>query len=283
MTPELMRRVTAAARGAVADGCGGVLVTHGTDTLKETAYAPSLMLACAPRSRSPPAPAAPRSGRLSRSETSCTWRAGWPRSTRRALRRSGRRTLGRWALSSRGASSERRAAPTDLLGMPETLDGPNVELVWIAAGADGRLLDAAAGHADGIVVAGTGGGHVPPPAAVIRRAIDPGLPVVLSSRCGTAPLLEDSYAGDGSEGHLRSLGVVGTSRSPEGAVASAGRARSWLPGAPGVLLAKPSPGPWPVAAQPWGPSIGCAPPPPAHAERVVRDFLHARAPPARPG
>ncbi len=95
---------------------------------------------------------------------------------------------------------------SDYLGLPGELD-VRVELIWVAAGADGLLVDAAASVAQGLVVAGTGGGHVPPPMAdSLRAAVERELPVVLASRTGSGPLLERTYGGAGSETHLREIG-----------------------------------------------------------------------------
>jgi L-asparaginase len=234
MTPELMRRVAEAARDAIAHGCDGVVVAHGTDTLEETAYALSLMLerdvpvALTGAMRLPgtagyDGDANLRAATAVAADMRCAplgpmvvfgdelhlarWVAKVHTTRAAAFASPGFGPVG--AVAEGRVCLSVAQAPSDRLGMPPTLEGPSVELLWIAAGADGRLVDAAAAHADGLVVAGTGGGHVPPPvAAAIGRAIDAGLPVVLASRCGAGPLLEDTYAGAGSERHLRSLGVV---------------------------------------------------------------------------
>jgi L-asparaginase len=96
----------------------------------------------------------------------------------------------------------------EFLGAPEELVH-RVELVWVSAGADGALVDAAATVGDGLVVAGTGGGHVPPAMAQsLQNAVEGGLPVVLASRCVGGPVLAETYGGGGSESHLRSIGLI---------------------------------------------------------------------------
>ena len=98
--------------------------------------------------------------------------------------------------------------PDDRLGLPAHMER-RVELVTAAAGAGGDLLDACL-DADGVVVAGTGGGHVPEGMlAALERLLDAGVPVVLASRTGAGSVLEGSYGGPGSETDLRRLGVVG--------------------------------------------------------------------------
>jgi L-asparaginase len=105
--------------------------------------------------------------------------------------------------------------PDDHLGMPVRLDATRIELIWVAAGMDGFLLDAAAEWADGIVVAGSGGGHVPPPVAeAIGRAIGAGVPVVIASRCAAGSTLARTYSGEGGEIHLRELGALFAGRMP---------------------------------------------------------------------
>jgi L-asparaginase len=240
MTPELMRQLAAAVRAAIGKGCDGVVVTHGTDTIEETAYALSLMV---PREapvvltgamRSPGAPGYDGEANLRAAVTAAADRRCAPLGPVVVV--GDELHLARWvakvhttrpaAFASPGLGPvgniveghvelSLEQAPSDLLGMPETLEGHVVELVWIAAGADGRLIDAAASYADGIVVAGTGGGHVPSPVATaIARAVDAGVAVVLASRAGAGPLLQETYAGEGSELHLQSLGAVPTGPLP---------------------------------------------------------------------
>nr|MDQ4007117.1 asparaginase [Actinomycetota bacterium] len=84
-----------------------------------------------------------------------------------------------------------------------------VELLWAVAGADGLLVDAIADSVDGLVVAGTGGGHLPPAMAKAVVQLAQRRPVVLSSRCaGDGQILRQTYGGVGSETHLLSEGVV---------------------------------------------------------------------------
>jgi len=100
-----------------------------------------------------------------------------------------------------------RCAPGDYLGMPDKLN-KRVEIIWVSAGADGLLVDAAATVAQGLIVAGTGGGHVPPQmTGSLQSAVERGLPVVLASRCIDGPILESTYGGVGSETHLRRIGL----------------------------------------------------------------------------
>jgi L-asparaginase len=84
-----------------------------------------------------------------------------------------------------------------------------VERVWVAAGVDGLLVEALPEQVDGLVVAGTGGGHVPPALArALIGVVDGGRPVVLASRCAAGQVLRATYGGEGSERHLLAAGLV---------------------------------------------------------------------------
>jgi L-asparaginase len=84
-----------------------------------------------------------------------------------------------------------------------------VDLFQMYAGADGRFIDYAREHgARGIVIEGTGRGNVPPATLpAIQRALDAGLPVLISSRCAQGRVL-DTYAYEGSGRDLRNRGVI---------------------------------------------------------------------------
>ncbi len=84
-----------------------------------------------------------------------------------------------------------------------------VDLIQMYTGADGRFVDASRElGARGIVIEGTGRGNVPPAALpAIQRSIDAGLPVVIASRCAQGRVL-DAYAYEGSGRDLRKRGVI---------------------------------------------------------------------------
>ena len=87
----------------------------------------------------------------------------------------------------------------------------NVELIKFAQGMSTLFLDVARDSqaVDGIVVEGAGVGHVSLEiAAAIKSVIDAGKPVVLSSRCYESLVLEDNYAFVGSEKYLREIGCI---------------------------------------------------------------------------
>lgn len=84
-----------------------------------------------------------------------------------------------------------------------------VDLIHAAAGTDSRLIDASINSGTrGIVIAGTGRGNVPPDMIPgIQRALDADLPVVIASRCPQGRVL-DTYGYEGSGRDLRNRGVI---------------------------------------------------------------------------
>jgi L-asparaginase len=239
VTPEDMHVLAQKIRDVVEEGYDGVVVTHGTDTIEETAYALALQLeVCVPvvltgamRLSHDPGSDGPANllAALRVAATPDTSNLGPVVVIQDEIH------LARWvtkvhtsrvaAFSSPGFGPVGHVAegkvylhdccrPRDYLGMPDKLD-ERVELVWVSAGADGLLVDAAASVARGLVVAGTGGGHVPPAMTEsLRSAVEGGLAVVLASRCVSGPVLESTYGGVGSETHLRDIGL-----HPAGALA----------------------------------------------------------------
>lgn len=86
---------------------------------------------------------------------------------------------------------------------------PRVDLVVMYSGADSRFIDyARESGARGIVIEGTGRGNVTPEAVPgIQRALDAGIPVVIATRCAHGRVL-DTYGYEGSGHDLRTRGVM---------------------------------------------------------------------------
>jgi len=86
---------------------------------------------------------------------------------------------------------------------------PRVDLIPMHSGADSRFLDfARESGAQGIVIDATGRGNVTPAALPgIQRALDAGLPVLIASRCLQGRVL-DTYGYEGSGRDLRRRGVL---------------------------------------------------------------------------
>lgn len=102
-----------------------------------------------------------------------------------------------------------RPAARPGLELGEPLEAARVALLTVALGDDGTLVRAAAGAGfDGMVIEALGGGHVP---AAALDAIDDALsamPVVLSSRTQVGEVLRASYAFAGAEVDLLARGLL---------------------------------------------------------------------------
>jgi L-asparaginase len=230
LTPSGALDVARAARDITRAG-RGVVVTHGTDTLEETAFLCDLLAdaeapvivtgamrpASAPGADGPAnlldavaaAGAAGTAGagalvcfggelhaaRFARKVDS-TGPAAFasPRSGPVGRVAEGRVTL--WA-------QPLRAAPLD----PAALEA-RVEIIVSSLGADGALLRAAAATADGVVVELLGAGHAPPGLFAALTDIAAELPVVTVVRPGRGAILHETYGYCGSEIELRGTAAI---------------------------------------------------------------------------
>lgn len=95
------------------------------------------------------------------------------------------------------------------VSIPATGIDPAVDIFTAVIGADDRLIRYSVDSGShGIVIEGTGRGNVTPwMASGIQYAISKGLPVVLVSRCPGGRVL-DTYAYDGGGRRLRQMGVI---------------------------------------------------------------------------
>ena len=98
-----------------------------------------------------------------------------------------------------------------LPAVPARVDAGSIALLTIGLGDDARVLRAAAApDCAGVVIESMGGGHLPPAVVglpdwveLVRR-----LPVVLASRTGSGPILRQTYDFEGSEIGLRQAGLI---------------------------------------------------------------------------
>jgi len=227
---EDARAIACAALAAAAEGFG-VVVTHGTDTLEETAFLCDLMYARAEpivftgAIRPASAPGADGSANLldavavAASEAAaglgvvCVF-AGEVHAARGVRKTAsaapdafgsplggpiGRVADGRVTIHAR---PDRRAA----LVVPR-LDA-RVPIVPTALGDDGALLRIAAADADGVVFVALGAGHVPVPVLAELRAAAAVVPVVVTCRPERSVLLRHTYGFEGSEGDVRGSGAI---------------------------------------------------------------------------
>jgi L-asparaginase len=84
----------------------------------------------------------------------------------------------------------------------------NVILLKAYAGMDGKLIEAASSTADGVVIEALGQGNMPPATVpAIKELISRQVPVVLVSRCFNG-IAQDIYSYEGGGKQLKELGVI---------------------------------------------------------------------------
>jgi L-asparaginase len=232
--PQHMLHLAETLQAAIDEGCRGIVVTQGTDTMEETAYALALMLpdrvpvaitgamrpsdqlgADGPANISAAfiaaldARLAPFGPLLAFQEELhlARWVSKRHTSGSAPFRSPGLGPVG-WIAEGRVHLLAAPPPHREFLGRPSTIN-VRVELIEVAAGADGLLVEAAATVSDGIIIAGTGGGHVPPQMIdAITGALERGVVVVLASRTGVGPVLTSTYGGPGSESDLINRGAI---------------------------------------------------------------------------
>jgi L-asparaginase len=213
-----------AVRSAAADA-DGVVITHGTDTLEESAFLLALshsgpvpvVLTGAQRPFDDPAPDGPRNLAAALRWAAAPQARGSGVTVAFAdeilpavgVRKSHSLALRAFAAVDRGPvghvdeAGVRRhwtaPAAAALLGEGIT-DLPRVDVIAQYLGADAAAIDAAlSSGARGIVVAGFGSGNTTPPVTeACLRLLNEGTPVALASRTGAGPVV-GLYAGGGAD------------------------------------------------------------------------------------
>jgi L-asparaginase len=95
------------------------------------------------------------------------------------------------------------------LDVPSDAEVPPVALVRVALDDEGRILGALAAHGfRGVVIEGFGGGHVTPAMVPRIERLATEMPVVLASRTGSGELLRNTYRYRGSETELLEVGAI---------------------------------------------------------------------------
>lgn len=249
LSPADMLRVARRAGEALAEpGVEGVVVTHGTDTVEETAFLTDLTLradgpvAFAAAMRSPDEPSADGARNLLNAVRTASAPAA--RGAGALVVMNDELHAARWvrkldsALASAFASPGRgpvgRVTP-DSLELPWlpprafTIEAPErlseeVALVAAYPGMGGGVVEAVldATGASGLVVEGTGSGNVPGGVVGgIRAAVERGLPVVIATRVPGGST-QAVYGAPGGGAELRELGAASAGPLP------AGKARLFL-------------------------------------------------------
>jgi len=239
VTPQNMLDLAREVQRGIDNGCDGVVITHGTDTIEETAYVLALTL---PRTVPIVLTGAMRNASQTGSEGPANLLAAFQVASSPAaaglgplvvvndeihsarfvtkLHTSKASTFASPGAGPLGEVTEGRAdiwwQPqwVDFLGLPAALDGHRVELVLLAAGvSDVQLRAAAAARPAGIVIEATGGGHMLPPLLpALDEAIASGIPVVIASRGIGGATLENTYGMVGGEIDLARRGAIAVGR-----------------------------------------------------------------------
>lgn len=220
--------------GLEASGQRGVVVTQGTDTIEETAFAldrllePGMPVVVTGAMRNPTVAGADGPANLLaaiRVAVSDEARgsgclvvlndeihaARFVRKTHTSRLDAFRSPLcGRIGWVSEGLVQMGCALPK-VPAIPMTVvgSGKRTALVTIAMGDDGdpiRALESL--RYDGLVVEATGGGHVPPDVADALGEVAQRIPVILASRAGAGQVLEKTYGFPGSEIDLQRRGLI---------------------------------------------------------------------------
>ena len=236
VTPSRMMELARAAREKLADeGVAGAIITHGTDTLEETAYLLELVLneekpvvfvgamrnsselswdgpgnlrsavrvAVAPQARGLGVIVVMNDQLIAAAEATKTHTESTDTFQSRDFGPLGFVDKDRVIVARRPVQSEgREHIVTDRIE-------ERVDMIKMAAGADGRFINFAIDDgARGLVIEGLGRGNVTVAALpAIGRAIEAGLPVVITSRCPRGRVL-DTYAYEGAGRQLRKMGAI---------------------------------------------------------------------------
>lgn len=235
MTPDLMLKLSRSIRQKLSENSfDGVVVTHGTDTLEETAYLLDLTIKTS-------IPIVVTGSMKNSSDPNWDGSKNLIDSIRVCMNNNSRDIGVLVCLNGEiNAASEVTKIYSDELGTFQSLDfgslgfvqndrviynrlprlletlesdyiNINVDLITVYAGMDGKFFRFSANSkTDGIVVEALGVGNVPPAAFEgIKYAADKNIPIVLVSRC-PAGETDYVYSYPGAGVHLHNLGVMFT-------------------------------------------------------------------------
>ncbi|HVK23445.1 MAG TPA: asparaginase [Actinokineospora sp.] len=222
-----------AVRAEIEAGATGVVVTHGTDTIEETALfldltvdspAPIVVTGAmrAPASAGADGPANLYAAiRVALAPTArglgCLVVMSDEVHGARFVRKSHTSSTGAFVSPGFGplgliveGEPRLRGTPRVALTLPagDGIAGLRVGLITIALGDDGELLRRSGDAFDGIVIAGLGAGHVPAGMVPLVAEFAARVPVVLASRTGSGSVLRQTYGYPGSEVDLLDRGLI---------------------------------------------------------------------------
>ena len=218
---------------ALRDGCTGVVITQGTDTIEEVAYALDLML---PGDAPVVVTGAMRNPTMAGADGPANILAAARVAAGRHARGLGCLVVfndqihaARWVQKTHTASTAAFASPGHgPLGevfegrvripvsirhrspviRPDPAKDVRTGVATVVLGDDGRLIEAMAENVDGLVLAAMGVGHVPAGAVPVVDRLARRIPVVLASRTGAGPVHDRTYSFPGSERDLLARGLI---------------------------------------------------------------------------
>ena len=240
LTVEDLIEVSEEATRAIDEGATGVVVTQGTDSIEETAFALDLLIdrdapvVVTGAMRNPTLPGADGPANLLAAVTVAAdgaarglgalvvmndevHAARFVRKTHTqspaAFRSPLAGPLG-WISEGRASIAARPMGRRHV--RPRGGGAEDVALLATFPGDDGRLVGAVGERGySGLVVEALGGGHVPPPMVEPLAALAERMPVVLASRTGSGEGLRGTYDPPGSEMDLARRGLIpGSSSRP---------------------------------------------------------------------
>ena len=222
-----------AINGALRDGCAGVVITQGTDTIEEVAYALDLML---PGDAPVVVTGAMRNPTMAGADGPANILAAARVAAGRHARGLGCLVVfndqihaARWVQKTHTASTAAFASPghgpigevfegrvripdsirhRSPVIRPDPAKDVRTGVATVVLGDDGRLIEAMAEHVDGLVIAAMGVGHVPAGAVPVVDRLARRIPVVLASRTGAGPVHDRTYSFPGSERDLLARGLI---------------------------------------------------------------------------
>ncbi|MGH9106043.1 MAG: asparaginase [Acidimicrobiales bacterium] len=216
------------------EGFDGIVVTQGTDTIEETAFALDLLLegdlplvvTGAMVNPSRPGGDGPANllDAVAVAASGCTGEIGpvvvfggevhaarFVRKTHTTSYRAFTSISGPlgWVAEGKPLLLTKPAVRVRLPQAPLVAEGPAaVALLTATAGDDGRLLKAVNGAYDGLVMEALGAGHVPSALVAPLADLAATMPVLLCSRTGNGPVLRRTYGFPGSERDLLDRGLI---------------------------------------------------------------------------
>lgn len=233
LTPGDLVRLSHEVETAYRDGCDGVVVTQGTDTLEETAFMLDLLV----RDQRPiVVTGAMRNPTLAGADGPANILAAVQVAASSEARSLGTLVVMNDEIHAARFATKTHTSATDTFqssgfgplgrvneGRPRIVFTPpplarpirhgdrlaSVALVKLALGDDCQLVELAErSGADAVVVEAFGGGHVPGPAVDRIAAVAQRIPVVLASRTGSGEMLSRTYGFTGSEMDLARNGLL---------------------------------------------------------------------------